>query len=121
MCTGRSGCASASLVSSLTSKGSYILFQRARPRARVASMFSAVNVRDGRVSKPVDPLIFAPSRKAVRQLIVRGMPLKLIHLRPTSRIVSAADRSVSEEGRSKAICWSLHRDSGEFSVNVAAA
>lgn len=42
------------------------------------------------------------ARKALRQLIVRGMPLKAMHLRPTSRMSSAAaievEASSSSEG-----------------------
>lgn len=53
--------------------------------------------------------------KALRQLMVRGMPLKDMHLRPTSRISSAA------AGVDEATLCRMGRASGELSVNVAAA
>lgn len=53
--------------------------------------------------------------KALRQLMVRGMPLKEMHLRPTSRMSSADE--VDEE----ATLWRMGSESGELRVNVAAA
>jgi len=66
-----------------------------------------------------------PALKAPRQLIVRGMPLKEMHLRPISRINSAAARGdkgvVSGGGLVVATSWRISRDAGELRVNVAAA
>ena len=56
--------------------------------------------------------------------MVRGMPLKDMHFRPTSRMVSAettgiftSDDEVDDE---EAMEWRIVRDSGEFMVIVAA-
>ena len=49
--------------------------------------------------------------------MVRGMPLKDMHFRPTSRMVSAV--GVGEE-EVEAREWRIVRDSGEFMVIVAA-
>lgn len=52
--------------------------------------------------------------------MVRGMPLKDIHFKPTSRIVSAL--VIGEDGSEgkEAMEWRIVRDSGEFMVIVAA-
>lgn len=52
--------------------------------------------------------------------MVRGMPLKDIHFRPTSRIVSAVV-TAEVEGWEEAMEWRMRRESGEFMVIVAAA
>lgn len=60
------------------------------------------------------------SWKALRQLMERGMPLKEMHLRPTSRMISAVWTGESAEGEVEATSWRTARDSGELSVKVAA-
>ncbi len=55
--------------------------------------------------------------------MVRGMPLNEMHLRPTSRMSSAAARGVIvelDEG-DVATWWRMEREAGELRVNVAAA
>lgn len=49
--------------------------------------------------------------------MVRGMPLKDMHFRPTSRMVSAVGTG---EDVDEAMEWRIVRDSGEFMVIVAA-
>lgn len=61
-----------------------------------------------------------PEEKAPRQLIVRGMPLKLMHLSPTSRMSSAAYIFWACELEDVATRCSSSRESGEFIVIVAA-
>lgn len=53
--------------------------------------------------------------------MVRGMPLKEMHLRPTSRMNSAASRGVRGEGEVEAVWRREGREAGELRVNVAAA
>lgn len=50
----------------------------------------------------------------------RGMPLKEMHLRPTSRMSSAVWTGESAKGEVEATSWRMARDSGELRVNVAA-
>lgn len=70
------------------------------------------------------------ARKALRPLMDRGIPLKLMHLRPTSRISSAAttgswlldeggdeDEDEDEEARA----WRMGRPSGALRAKSAAA
>jgi hypothetical protein len=56
--------------------------------------------------------------------MLRGMPLKEIHLRPTSRMSSAAATSgrdvLEEEAEAWATLWRTASDSGELRVKVAA-
>ena len=52
--------------------------------------------------------------------MVRGMPLKLMHFRPTSRISSAAATGVVS-GCEAATACRIGSESGELSVNVEAA
>jgi hypothetical protein len=63
--------------------------------------------------------------KALRQLMERGMPLKLMHLRPTSRMSSAVWMGSLGLGLwwpgEDATSWRMVRESGELRVNVAAA
>ena len=89
----------------------------------MAARFSGVGWRVGRVSSWVAHGSDAISaRKAFRQLMVRGMPLKLMHLSPTSRISSAAESGVSEAGDCVvATWWRMASEAGELCVNVAAA
>ena len=58
--------------------------------------------------------------KALRQLMVRGMPLKLMHFRPTSRMNSAVARLSLADWEVLASWYSSVRDSGEFIVMVVA-
>ena len=60
------------------------------------------------------------SWKALRQFMERGMPLKEMHLSPTSRMSSAVWTGESAEGEVDATSWRMARDSGELRVNVAA-
>lgn len=119
MCTGRSGCERASFSYSFDSNGAYIESQSCFPRALISPRFSSVGVREGFVdsceatSRGRDPW------NALRQLIVRGIPLKLMHFRPTSRISSAVDASVPAFC-AEATLWRTDSESGEFRVNVAA-
>lgn len=62
-----------------------------------------------------------PARKAPRLLMVRGMPLKEMHLSPASRISSAVASGVREGDREGARACSARSEAGELSVNVAAA
>ena len=81
-----------------------------------------MSVREERVSSWAINEGSRPARKAARQLMVRGMPLKEMHLRPTSRMSSAASRGVKEEsGGEEAVSSREGRDAGELRVNVAAA
>lgn len=73
------------------------------------------------------------ARKKLRVLIVRGMPLKEMHLRPISRMNSAGSRSAEEEGegeeedeeeeghREEASVRRGPKEEGELRVKVAAA
>lgn len=62
-----------------------------------------------------------PALKALRQLMVRGIPLKLMHLRPTSRMSSAMATLSSVDWEEEVACWKrMPRESGEFMVIVAA-
>jgi hypothetical protein len=77
-------------------------------------------VRDGVVDKPLPTSSDSCERKALRQLIVRGTPLKPMHFKPTSRINSAFC-TASARGRSAlAKEWRAESDWGEFIVIVAA-
>lgn len=82
-------------------------------------MFSGVGARVGvRVSWAVI-VSGRLARKEPRQLIVRGIPLKLMHFSPTSRMSSA----VSRDWVGVVVLARLYRavrDSGEFIVIVAA-
>jgi hypothetical protein len=85
-------------------------------------MFSGVGARVGvRVNFAVTDS-GRLARKAPRQLIVLGMPLKEIHLSPTSRISSAVSRDVVGVVGVVVLArlYSAVRDSGEFIVIVAA-
>ena len=62
-----------------------------------------------------------PARKAPRLLMVRGMPLKEMHLSPASRISSAAVSGVREGDREGVREWRASSEAGELRVNVAAA
>lgn len=94
-------------------------------------MFEVVTVRDGTEERELDQGFTSRSeRKALRQLIVRGIPLKEMHLRPTSRISSARRRGVRggvREGRvgwgvrEEEVEWRWEREEGELSVKVVAA
>lgn len=79
--------------------------------------------REGLVSRPDWTAGGRASRKALREFMVRGMPLKEMHLRPTSRISSAAWTGDAEDGEDgdEARAWRWVREEGELSVNVAAA
>jgi hypothetical protein len=63
------------------------------------------------------------ARKALRQLMERGMPLKEMHLRPISRISSAVGRGADDEGEEVVVAteWRMRSEAGELRVNVAAA
>lgn len=102
-----------------------MLVHNALPRALMLSIFCAVGARDARVSNCVASLGWALrtwARNSPSELMVRGMPLKLMHLRPISRISSAAERGDSEEREgSVATLWRTAREAGELRVNVAAA
>ena len=117
MCTGRSGCAVASFSTSLSSKGAYTLSQRPRPRRAVEVTLAWSTTRVGFVARPDVTSAGREARKALRQLMVRGMPLKEMHLRPTSRMISAVS-TLDEEA--EATPWRRERDSGELRVKVAA-
>lgn len=95
-------------------------FHRPRPRFAIESRFWVVGWRDGLVDSFFVTSSGRLAWKALRQLIVRGMPLKLMHLRPTSRMNSAvrvSDPACCEE----ATLCRTDSESGELSVNVAAA
>lgn len=55
--------------------------------------------------------------KALRLLIVRGIPLKDMHLSPTSRISSATATGWPDDD---ATLWRTESESGELRVKVAA-
>src|SRR5690348_2491347 len=98
-----------------------MLRQRARPRAATSATLEGSTARDGVVARSAAQGWWAtPALKAPRLLMVRGMPLKEMHLRPTSRISSAVasgERLVCAGARS----WRTRREAGELRVNVAAA
>lgn len=63
-------------------------------------------------------------RKALRLLMVRGMPLKEMHLRPISRMNSADSKAAFDdklERRDEASVSRGSKEEGELRVNVAAA
>lgn len=93
------------------------------PLALTSSMLADVRVREACVDKEEVMLWGRDAWNALRQLIVRGIPLKEMHLRPTSRMNSAVRTcAVWESPRSaEATVCRIERASGELSVNVAAA
>jgi hypothetical protein len=103
---------------------------------------SGDSVRDGVVESWDARVGGSVARKLFSMLMVRGMPLKEMHLRPTSRRNSAAQRGshlrigdwdwdwdspVDSGGLGEEVAgretswWSTARESGEFIVMVAAA
>lgn len=91
-----------------------------RPRANASSIFCDVGCRLAFVLSFDVTSSGSDAWKALRELIVRGIPLKLIHFRPTSRMNSAF--WTAELGSfDDATWWRTGRESGELRVNVAAA
>lgn len=94
--------------------------QSCRPRAPVASMLSGVRPRVGAVDSEAATLRGSDAWNALRQLMVRGMPLKLMHLSPTSRISSAVCVALAP-ACAAATSNRTGSASGELRVKVAAA
>lgn len=96
--------------------------QSARPREVMSPRFWAVGVRLGDVESAEATSGLREAWKVFRQLIVRGMPLKLMHFRPISRMNSAVGTSLPlAPCAADATRCSAGNESGELSVNVAAA
>ena len=99
-----------------------MLCHRLRPRVVRASMLGGVGVRVGVVVREVDQGWWArEDLKAERVLIVRGMPLKEMHLRPISRRSSAVERGVKVRAMVGTRECRTRREARELRVIVAAA
>ena len=99
-----------------------MLCQRLRPRAVMDSRLAGVGVRVGVVERLVDQGWWErEDLKVERVLIVRGMPLKEMHLRAISRrssAVASGGRGVVRSGEREC---RIRREAGELRVMVAAA
>jgi hypothetical protein len=99
-----------------------MLFHSPFPLSATVGRLVGVRMREGVVERSEDQGWCArPDLKDPRQLIVRGMPLKEMHLRPISRISSAVVSGVSDGVWEGARSCRMSREAGELRVNVAAA
>jgi hypothetical protein len=103
-----------------------MLVHRPLPAALIAGRLLDVGSRDGVVDSDAATSFGSESRKALRLLMMRGMPLNEIAFKQVSRMSSAAktgsERSGTGEGSGvdDANWCRIARDSGEFIVTVAA-
>jgi hypothetical protein len=94
--------------------------QRAFPRAEISEMLEGDGVRVGVVESAEEIRSGREDLNAFRQFIVRGIPLKLMHFRPTSRMVSAVWIASFGDCDEVMYSYSAVREAGEFIVIVAA-